>query len=164
MCPRCKRRKWPYEGEGSQPRCAFPDGVFNSDNWNCATANAIRDIAYEGQNPMPDGVDYRYCEDQKYATIYADDILEDSDPEVVGPEAVWVSWYKSRGTTDQIIALYSMGGAKPITLTQAEALIAFYVAHRGVEIEEEKPPLTKEQLKEWNAEFERLWAELEGGV
>lgn len=36
------RPKW----FASDPRCAFPNGgPFTADNWQCVTANAIRDIA-----------------------------------------------------------------------------------------------------------------------
>jgi hypothetical protein len=87
---------------GGDPGCAF-DGEF-SDNWNCATLNAVRDICYEGQNPMPHGVDYQYCDDQKYATIKIDHI--ECDGERIG-EALWVCWYKSRGRTDAVWVLDS---------------------------------------------------------
>lgn len=90
-CNMCKERGQTWNG--GAPQCAFEDGgVFSPDNWNCATVNAIRDICYEGQD-LPYGVDYQYCEDQKYATIKTDGI-EDM------PMALWVSWYKSRGGTE----------------------------------------------------------------
>lgn len=96
-CEMCNKRGKTWEG--GDPECAFENNIFSSENWNCATVNAIRDICYEGQNPMPEGVDYRYCYgDQKYATIFTDYI------EGVGI-ALWVSWYKNRGGTDAMWVL-----------------------------------------------------------
>lgn len=93
-CRACQERgqTWP----GSPPTCAFDD--FDN-NWNCATLNAIRDIVYEGQHPMPHGVDYQYCDDQKYATVRIDHI---DDLPSGNSMALWVSWYKSRGGTDAV--------------------------------------------------------------
>jgi hypothetical protein len=111
MCDACTKRGQTWEG--SSPRCAFEGGRF-SENWNCATTNLIRDICYEGQD-LPHGVDYQYCEDQKYATIKVDHIeLDDS------PLALWVSWYKSRGATDAMWLLYE--NAPPCKPTEAQCL------------------------------------------
>ena len=85
--------------EGSAPTCAF-DGEFK-DNWNCATLNAIREICYEASK-LPDGVDYYYCEDDKYATIYIDNI--GLHGKWIG-YCLWVQWYKNRGGTDQMWVL-----------------------------------------------------------
>lgn len=106
---------------GAAPKCAFVGKL--SDNWNCATLNAIRDICYEGQNPMPPGVDYQYCEDQKYATVRIDDI-EDRRGAHIGL-ALWVSWYKSRGKTD---ALWILSDSEPPREPTEDELIAI-IAH-----------------------------------
>lgn len=99
-CHMCQQRGKDWNGDN--PNCPFDcDGNLLGDNWNCATINAIRDICYEGQEHMPDGVDYQYCGDQKYATIKVDEI-EDLDA-----DALWVSWYKNRGGTDQLWLLSS---------------------------------------------------------
>jgi hypothetical protein len=100
-CDACKQRGKTWKG--SDPECAFPNnGDFTPANWNCATANALRDLVYEGQAEMPASVDYRYCEDQKYAAVrvYGVDGLEG------GPLALWVTWYKNRGGTDQMWLLF----------------------------------------------------------
>ncbi len=80
-------------------QCAFDhigvDKRFESNNWNCKTVNLIREICYEGQE-LPCGVHYRYCQDEKYATIDIYDI-----PGITGM-ALWVSWYKQRGRTDAL--------------------------------------------------------------
>lgn len=45
-CKRCEQRGKTWNG--SDPKCAFPDGHrFNSENWNCATMNALREIGEE---------------------------------------------------------------------------------------------------------------------
>ena len=76
----------------------------NSNNeWNCQTVNLIRDLVYEGQKLKP-GIQYMYCEDQKYATIKIDDIyIKDQR---IGM-TLWVSWYKQRGATDALWILDS---------------------------------------------------------
>jgi hypothetical protein len=44
QCPACRGRGKTWEG--SDPRCGFNlAGNFVSDNWNCATLNALRDHA-----------------------------------------------------------------------------------------------------------------------
>ena len=99
-CKACLERgkNW----QGSDPRCAFPDnGVFTPDNWSCATLEKLRDFVYEGQASMPPRVDYRYCDDDKYATLCVHD-LDGLD----GALALWISWYKSRGATDALWLLF----------------------------------------------------------
>ena len=99
---------------GSDPVCAFGDSEF-CDNWNCATVGRIRQIIWEGNYPQDKRVDYRYCEDQKYVTLYIDD-LELPDR----PMCLWITWYKSRGTTDQMYLLFS--DQPPRTPTENELL------------------------------------------
>ena len=98
-CKLCKERVKSWGGDN--PRCAFTDGgEYSTDNWNCATVNEIRSITYEG-GKLSRLVDYRYCSDQKYATIKIDDCdIED------GPLALWLTWYKNRGATGEIWLLF----------------------------------------------------------
>ena len=103
-CKKCKQRGKNWNGD--DPSCFFSEGDHN---WNCATINEIRDICYEGQEKMPYGVDYQYCEDMKYATINIDQI------EDVDGMALWVAWYKNRGKTDQVLILDSETGARDPT-------------------------------------------------
>lgn len=46
-CKLCTEQGQPVNF-GSQVRCAFESGEFSSDNWNCATACAIRAFMGEG--------------------------------------------------------------------------------------------------------------------
>ena len=117
ICQMCKQRGQTWSGD--KPRCAFT-GNF-SDNWNCATVNAIRDICYEGQQKLPPGVDYQYCEDQKYATIKVDGIKGAG-----GATALWVSWYKNRGGTDAMWLLFDHDPPSMPTESECAAIIAAY--------------------------------------
>ncbi len=117
-CQMCQDRV--KDWSGSDPKCSFEDGVFNRDGWNCATANAIRDICYEGQTPMPDGVCFTFCDDDEYATIKTDHIRDDDDDEDDEPWmaiCLWVQWYKNRGRTEEMLLL---GGGEPRPPTEEE--------------------------------------------
>ncbi len=118
MCVACDNRGKTWKG--SDPKCAFDCGVFG-DNWNCATVGMIRDICYEGQSSIPDGVDYQYCEDDKYATIKTDDIDIDGRP-----LALWVSWYKSRGSTQAMWLLFDSGPPRHPTELECLLIVDFY--------------------------------------
>ncbi len=99
-CELCVERGKTWNGD--DPTCAFENTHFSDTNWNCATVNKLRDIVYEGQKKFPVNVDYRYCEDQKYATIQIDDL-----DGVDGALALWMTWYKSRGRTEGAWLLFS---------------------------------------------------------
>ena len=116
-CKLCRKqlKDWPYP---DKPVCYFDDP---SSNWNCATVNEIREICYGGQE-LPHGVDYQYCEDQKYATIKIDEIEFDDGCWL----ALWVSWYKNRGGTDALWMLSNDGPPKQPTEKDLLAIIAFY--------------------------------------
>lgn len=112
ICKACETRGKTWQGD--DPRCAFETGSFG-DNWKCATVSLIRSVCYEGQK-LQHGVDYQYCEDQKYATVKVSHI-EDL-PE--GPLALWVSWYKNRGATDAMWLLFE--NKPPRVPTEQECL------------------------------------------
>lgn len=112
-CQACKARGKTWNGD--DPTCAFSGRSFSPKNWNCATAGLIRDLVFEGQDPMPTAVDYRYCDDVKYATVQIDDL------DIDGAMALWVAWYKSRGTTDAMWLLFN--DRPPRQPTEAECLL-----------------------------------------
>lgn len=116
----CRERGQDWQGD--PPTCAFQDGEFSEGNWNCATVNAIRGIVYEGRDPLPPGVDYQYCDDQKYATVDVSD-LEGVD----GALALWVTWYKCRGKTDGMWLLFENRPPRRPTEDEARAIIRQYV-------------------------------------
>lgn len=112
-CQACQQRGKTWQGE--DPRCAFEGGAFSADNWSCATAGLIRDLCYEGKT-LPHGVAYQYCGDQKYATIKTEHV-----DGISGALALWVTWYKSRGTTDAMWLLFD--DQPPRAPTEAECLL-----------------------------------------
>lgn len=118
-CEQCKKRGKTWEG--SDPTCAFERGAFNAENWNCASVSLLRDLVYEGQDPMPSGVDYRYCEDQKYATVQVDHVEG-----VGGALALWVTWYKSRGRTEGAWLMFSDQPPRPPTEDELMAVVRHY--------------------------------------
>lgn len=121
-CKRCIARG--KDWNGSDPKCAF-DGSFQ-DNWNCATLNAVRDIVYEGQPEMPPGVDFRYCDDMKYATVKIEEV-EDSAGGRIGM-ALWVAWYKNRGKTDAVWILDNDNPPRVPTEGELERVIQSFTA------------------------------------
>lgn len=121
ICQACQSATKDWNGDDR--RCAFSEGRFSSNNWMCATVDALRDLVYEGQTPMPPGVDYRYCEDQKYATVVIDHV--ELEGERIGL-ALWVSWYKSRGGTDAVWLLDSSSPPRTPTEAELRAILAAY--------------------------------------
>lgn len=122
-CKACAERGKPWAGDN--PRCGFtgPNQSFVPDNWSCATLDRLRELVYEGQVSLPAGVDYQYCDDQKYATVNIDTVtLED---ERIGL-ALWVSWYKSRGTTDAVWVLDNDRPPRPPTEAEVLAIVAHF--------------------------------------
>ncbi len=117
MCVACENRRQDWKGD--KPKCAFTSGVFG-ENWNCATVNMIRDICYEGQ-ALKNGVDYKYCDDNKYATIKVDDININGRP-----LALWVSWYKNRGSTQAMWLLFDNNPPRPPTEKECLLIYDFY--------------------------------------
>lgn len=106
-CKACQTQVKDWHGD--DPTCSFLNGFFSSQGWCCATADLIRELVFEGQDPMPTAVDYRYCDDMKYATVQIADLGID------GAMALWVAWYKSRGRTDAMWLLFSDRPPRPPT-------------------------------------------------
>lgn len=111
-CAMCKKRgqTWP----GDAPKCSFPGGgPFIDDGWNCATANALRDLS--GQDDPHPAADYRYCDDQNYSTIKIDEV----ELETGNAYALWLTWYKHRGRTE---GMWILSGDAPRVPTEADAV------------------------------------------
>jgi len=90
--------------------------------WNCQTVGLIRDLVYEGQE-LKHGIQYQYCEDQKYATIKIDDIQLNGN--YIGL-ALWVSWYKQRGSTDALWILDALNKPRKPTEEELLAIAKYY--------------------------------------
>lgn len=100
-CRLCLERGKTWKGE--DPKCAFPSGVFESDNWNCATMNKLREISH------PSAV---YSNDQWCKVI-----------PTLGGEFVILGWYKERGRTEYATLLDS-DTTHALLLTTAELVIS----------------------------------------
>ena len=113
-CKLCAERLKDWHGD--DPKCAFAGGIFSGKNWNCATVNAIRDIINEGNENRP-GVDFQFCDDQKYATLRVDEL------ELGGALALWMTWYKSRGSTNGMWLMFSDQPPRPPTEQEVTIVI-----------------------------------------
>jgi aryl-alcohol dehydrogenase-like predicted oxidoreductase len=79
QCPRCQERVKDWSGDN--PKCGFDEeGNFLETNWNCATLNALREIAEETRV---------WCDDSNMAIIARSDVGHGI-----------LSWYKNRGATE----------------------------------------------------------------
>lgn len=117
QCRMCKLRGKTWNG--GDPQCSFPDGgIFDSEGWNCATANGIRDLC--GQDEKHDAADHRYCDDQHYSTIKVDGLDLPSGPAL----ALWVSWYKHRGRTEAMWLLSNYDAPRKPDAADCESIIA----------------------------------------
>lgn len=123
-CKMCRERGKDWSGD--DPKCAFPKGgPFTADNWNCATANAIRDLCGSRWDPTdPKGVKRGGSEDQYWATIELDCVdLEDYRV------CLYVGWYKNRGRTEAMWLMPDVGDPRPPTEAEALAIIELYKEH-----------------------------------
>ena len=78
-CPRCKERGQTWSGDA--PKCGFDEnGNFLESNWNCATMNALRELAEETRV---------WCDDTNMGIVARCDV----------GHGVLI-WYKSRGNTE----------------------------------------------------------------
>ena len=124
LCKYCKEfyEKYPLDEDGyhfissnvkvQQIKCAFSNGIFSSDNWNCATMNKLRKLA------------------KKFGLFWRDDnigsigILPIDLDEFYGFLAML--WYKERGQVEQAILLSSERPPALLTLDLALEIIEDY--------------------------------------
>ena len=98
QCPRCKERVKDWNGD--DPKCGFDEnGNFLEHNWNCATLNALRDMGEENEV---------WCNDNYMTIVSRFDVGHGV-----------LSWYKSRGATDD----FRDGYFQPGTLHYAQQLL-----------------------------------------
>lgn len=107
-CKLCQERGKTWQGD--DPKCAFPEGIFDESNWNCATMNKLRNLAERYGN-------YEWQEDMNIASLKlnTDDYLG------------WVvlTWYKSRGRTGTA-SYITDDRVEPLTIRKAEACLKVY--------------------------------------
>ena len=123
MCPRCQSRGKTWQG--ADPKCAFPGGVFSTDNWNCATMGALRElVAGEGDfGPGKAGVLCRH--DDSAAGLIPFETANNGLPSGRGLDNGFIAlaWYKQRGRTDAAVVIRDSGAdpvQEPLTLEIAE--------------------------------------------
>lgn len=87
-CKRCKTQIKTWNGDDSV--CAFPNGVFDSTNWNCETMSVLRAIILDNNSAV-------YSDEQNAAIIPYEG------------EFIVLEWYKNRGATEQAFILNSKG-------------------------------------------------------
>lgn len=112
----------------SPRRCAFVDGIFNTDNHRCLTANAIRELAeIKWSNKSIPGVHHHFTEsNQNYTTI---DISEINFEDAKMAICLWVGWYKSRGRTEAVWIMFDQHPPRPPTEKECLLIIDFYKDH-----------------------------------
>lgn len=98
-CKRCVARGKPWAGE--DPKCAFPDGLFTTYNWNCATMNTLRNRAEA----------FRATSDDQSAGLVP-----------AAGAFVVLYWYKNRGRTE-IAGMIDEHGWRSLTLQVAEEVL-----------------------------------------
>ncbi len=101
-CERCQKRVKDWNGD--DPTCAFLGGVFNIENWNCATMNELRSLAESSTV---------WSEDNNFGVVPYDGLF------------VLMKWYKRRGRTDfaGVFDDRSSHGVEPLSLHFAEMLL-----------------------------------------
>ncbi|HET7616630.1 MAG TPA: hypothetical protein VFK27_06665 [Bacillales bacterium] len=113
-CKRCRDRGKTWSGD--DPRCAFPDGVFTSHNWNCATMNILRDIADKFGKTYRDD---NSCGSFGYIPMDHDYAPDDFD--TLGGY-IAMAWYKERGKTGNAVFMTD-DETVPLTTKHAELAI-----------------------------------------
>ncbi|EMT54781.1 hypothetical protein I532_04215 [Brevibacillus borstelensis AK1] len=88
-CKLCVERGKPWSGD--DPRCAFERETFSPDNWNCATMNALRNIA-EAQG-------HTHRDDMGPCSIGFVPFEGDDAGYIV------MTWYKNRGRTGNAVVM-----------------------------------------------------------
>ena len=103
-CPACRNRVKDWDGD--DPKCAFVDGVFSGENWNCATMNALRE---------------RVESSSRHAVHWNEDVNAALLP--AGGGFLLLAWYKSRGRT--LVLFVDDDSARPATLLDAVQALAY---------------------------------------
>jgi hypothetical protein len=111
MCELCEQRGKTWEG--SDPTCAFVDGTFTTDNWNCATMNRLREIAEEHN--------WTHRDDTASASIGF--IPFEGDEE---SGYIVLTWYKRRGQTGNAVVMWDEEPVKPLTLDLATQALKYW--------------------------------------
>lgn len=113
-CRLCKERGKTWEG--SDPVCAFENGVFSPKNWNCATMSKLRRLS--------EGLGNSDRDDDSCGSIGYVPLSDNYAPatyEGYGGYIVMM-WYKERGRVGNALFITDEG-AEPLTIEHAEIAI-----------------------------------------
>lgn len=119
-CTECYLRGKTWSG--SDPKCAFHEGTFTRNNWNCATMNLLRDIVnYLGTTERRDGdagsIGY---------IPFADIVAESCNYTYDGSGYIVMTWYKNRGETGNAVVMWDDNPTFPLTESIAREVIKQY--------------------------------------
>lgn len=114
ICKRCYERGKTWDG--SDPKCAFVDGIFTNDNWNCATMNELRNLAEKLETVQRDD---NSSGSIGYVPMNADYAPRDFN--TFGGYIVMM-WYKNRGKTGNAVFMTD-DETVPLTIKHAELAI-----------------------------------------
>lgn len=130
-CARCLADPKP-KNFVSPRRCAFDElGAFQSENWNCATLDALIKHQRHGESIYGDDETMQVV--PRFAVVTAEDR---SAEEGKSARCVWDGWivltrYKSRGRTSSAVIVGDFWPAEPLTLREAENTIAEFDRKRA---------------------------------
>ena len=117
-CKACIEREKYWNG--GDPICAS-DGDFN-DNWMCATLNKLREALTDedGWHKLEDTPIIKTFRREDQTTVFVD--LLDFDPtSEIYADSLFVTWYKRRGETENVLLLFNEG-KEPKIPTEEELL------------------------------------------
>ena len=128
----------PDDGEGgvySAPiECAFPDGVFDGDNWSCRTMADLRTLVEEYYEERPRWPAWMMRDDTRSASIGVLPIPEcgessmdtQSRRDAIRQGYLVMTWYKDRGRTGQAWTMWDGESPQPLNIQTAEFILARY--------------------------------------
>lgn len=120
-CRLCTERGKTWSGD--DPRCAFETGIFDTNNWNCATMSRLRDISRQLHTETRDDM---ACASIGYVPLSNDYADGDMDAGYIV-----MTWYKDRGRTGQALIMWDDNEPRPLTLREAEEAIRCFERLRG---------------------------------
>ena len=109
-CKYCKTI--PKSWNGAERKCAFENGTFSKDNWNCASMGFLRQLAEEKGN-------IQYGDDISCAMLRVPEVNCSNDGFCIQ------SWYKNRGRTSNAIFV-SDDIEQPLKFVQVEEILKHY--------------------------------------
>lgn len=118
-CEACKTRVKFWKGDDQ--KCAFASGPeWSQDNWNCATTGLLRSL-FDDNSKLPEGVSHQWGDDQNTGMVCAQGLKSEDRP-----LSMWMTWYKSRGRTEQMWLMFDNKPPRRPTEAEIVALASLY--------------------------------------